>query len=106
MCVNNRWMHSTCEHFRQLTTKIGRLRCTHNNRRDKRPGLAFLEALDGDDTLPVWFARGFEWSEELRLLTNREVRLQLASSFDDLAIRANANRVVELDDAQPDPYPF
>ena len=37
---------------------------------------------DGDDALPVWFARGHEWANELSDLTRREVQLRLLSSTD------------------------
>lgn len=37
---------------------------------------------DGDDALPVWFANGPVWANELRGLTRREVRLELIDSSD------------------------
>jgi len=37
---------------------------------------------DGDDALPVWFAKGHEWANELSDLTRREVQLRLLSSPD------------------------
>jgi hypothetical protein len=37
---------------------------------------------DGDDALPVWFARGHQWANELSDLTRREVQLRLLSSTD------------------------
>src|SRR5262245_59880410 len=35
---------------------------------------------DGDDALPVWFAKGHQWADELCLLTRCEVQLQLLGS--------------------------
>ena len=37
---------------------------------------------DGDDALPVWFARGHDWASELSDLARREVHLRLLSSSD------------------------
>ncbi|MFC4313648.1 hypothetical protein ACFPN2_31535 [Steroidobacter flavus] len=37
---------------------------------------------DGDDALPVWFAKGHEWVSELTDLTRREVQLRLLGSSD------------------------
>ncbi len=37
---------------------------------------------DGDDALPVWFAKGHEWANELSDLTRREVQLRLLGSTD------------------------
>ena len=37
---------------------------------------------DGDDALPVWFAKGNAWANELSDLTRREVQLRLLSSTD------------------------
>jgi hypothetical protein len=35
---------------------------------------------DGDDALPVWFAKGHQWADELCVLTRCEVQLQLLGS--------------------------
>lgn len=35
---------------------------------------------DGDDALPVWFAKGHQWANELRVLTRCEVQLELLGS--------------------------
>jgi hypothetical protein len=35
---------------------------------------------DGDDALPVWFAKGHRWANELCVLTRCEVQLQLLGS--------------------------
>ena len=51
---------------------------------------------DGDDTLPVWFAKSSEWATDLRAITQRDVRLRL-SAVDDSPSRLLANCVVELD---------
>ena len=51
---------------------------------------------DGDDTLPVWFARSSEWRADLRAITQRDVRLQL-SAVDDSPVRSSTECVVELD---------
>lgn len=32
---------------------------------------------DGDDTLPVWFAKSRDWADDLRKRTHREVQLEL-----------------------------
>ncbi|WP_129777968.1 hypothetical protein [Peristeroidobacter soli] len=37
---------------------------------------------DGDDALPVWFAKGHEWASELADLTRREVQLRLLGPSD------------------------
>jgi hypothetical protein len=36
---------------------------------------------DGDDALPVWFAKGHQWANELCVLTRCEVQLQLLGSI-------------------------
>jgi len=35
---------------------------------------------DGDDALPVWFAKGHQWVNELGVLTRCEVQLELLGS--------------------------
>jgi hypothetical protein len=35
---------------------------------------------DGDDALPVWFAKGHQWADELCVLTRCEVQLLLLGS--------------------------
>lgn len=35
---------------------------------------------DGDDTLPVWFARRHHWASELMSITQREIQLELVVS--------------------------
>jgi len=51
---------------------------------------------DGDDALPVWFAKGHEWAAELGVLTRCEVQLELlGSSYERPDIRAETT-IAEL----------
>ena len=51
---------------------------------------------DGDDALPVWFAKGHQWTNELCMLTRCEVQLQLlGSSYERPGIAVEA-MIVEL----------
>ncbi|GFE82783.1 hypothetical protein GCM10011487_47830 [Steroidobacter agaridevorans] len=51
---------------------------------------------DGDDALPVWFAKGHQWADELCVLTRCEVQLQLLGSNYEQPDIAAETTIVEL----------
>jgi len=53
---------------------------------------------DGDDTLPVWLAKSRDWASDLRLVTHREVQLQLVVSdgFEEPHVVTDAALIAEV----------
>lgn len=58
---------------------------------------------DGDDMLPVWFARHHDWAIELKALTRRDVQLELVVSgvLDRALVSMDSAMIAELDWRDP-----